>query len=113
MHPLSCPAYTGALEGDKMAVPLPLSAEAQAEARILMLSTNNILKPADGRPVTMPTQDMIIGMYYLTMQNEGVAGEGRSFGSTAEALMAFDRGELSVQARIKLRLDGITPPAGF
>jgi DNA-directed RNA polymerase subunit beta' len=89
-----------------------LSAEAQAEARILMLSTNNILKPADGRPVTMPTQDMIIGTYFLTMQRDGVVGEGRAFGSVAEALMAFDRGELSVQAKIKLRLIDIVPPLG-
>ena len=95
-----------------MAVHLPLSAEAQAEARILMLSTNNILKPADGRPVTMPTQDMIIGTYFLTMQRDGVVGEGRAFGSVAEALMAFDRGELSVQAKIKLRLIDIVPPLG-
>jgi DNA-directed RNA polymerase subunit beta' len=95
-----------------MAVHLPLSAEAQAEARILMLSTNNILKPADGRPVTMPTQDMIIGTYFLTMQRDGAAGEGRAFGSVAEALMAFDRGDLSVQATIKLRLNDIVPPAG-
>jgi DNA-directed RNA polymerase subunit beta' len=93
-------------------VHVPLSAEAQAEARILMLSSNNILKPADGRPVTMPTQDMIIGMYFLTMQRDGAAGEGRAFGSVAEALMAFDRGELSVQAKIKLRLTDIAPPAG-
>ena len=96
-----------------MAVHLPLSAEAQAEARILMLSTNNILKPADGRPVTMPTQDMIIGMYFLTMQRDGALGEGRLFASVAEALMAFDRGELSAQAKIKIRLTDIVPPAGF
>ena len=113
IHPLVCTAFNADFDGDQMAVHLPLSAEAQAEARILMLSTNNILKPADGRPVTMPTQDMIIGMYYLTMQNDGVAGEGRAFGSTAEAVMAFDRGELSVQAKVKLRLDGIVPPEGF
>ncbi len=113
IHPLVCTAFNADFDGDQMAVHLPLSAEAQAEARILMLSTNNILKPADGRPVTMPTQDMIIGMYYLTMQNDGVAGEGRAFGSTSEAVMAFDRGELSVQAKVKLRLDGIVPPEGF
>ena len=113
IHPLVCTAFNADFDGDQMAVHLPLSAEAQAEARILMLSTNNILKPADGRPVTMPTQDMIIGMYYLTMQNDGVAGEGRAFGSTSEAVMAFDRGELSVQAKVKLRLDGLVPPEGF
>ena len=113
IHPLVCTAFNADFDGDQMAVHLPLSAEAQAEARILMLSTNNILKPADGRPVTMPTQDMIIGMYYLTMQNDDTAGEGRSFASVAEALMAFDRGELSPQAKIKLRLTDIVPPAGF
>ena len=112
IHPLVCTAFNADFDGDQMAVHLPLSAEAQAEARILMLSTNNILKPADGRPVTMPTQDMIIGTYFLTMQRDGAAGEGRAFGSVAEALMAFDRGDLSVQATIKLRLNDIVPPAG-
>ena len=112
IHPLVCTAFNADFDGDQMAVHLPLSAEAQAEARILMLSTNNILKPADGRPVTMPTQDMIIGMYYLTMQVDGEAGEGRAFGSVAEALMAFDRRELSPQAKIKLRLTDIVAPAG-
>ncbi len=79
IHPLVCTAFNADFDGDQMAVHLPLSAEAQAEARILMLSTNNILKPADGRPVTMPTQDMIIGMYFLTMQRDGALGEGRLF----------------------------------
>ncbi|HYP43948.1 MAG TPA: DNA-directed RNA polymerase subunit beta' [Propionibacteriaceae bacterium] len=113
IHPLVCTAFNADFDGDQMAVHLPLSAEAQAEARILMLSTNNILKPADGRPVTMPTQDMIIGHYFLTMQTDGALGEGRSFGSVPEALMAFDRGELSVQAKIKLRLSNIVAPEGF
>ncbi|HWJ54474.1 MAG TPA: DNA-directed RNA polymerase subunit beta', partial [Propionibacteriaceae bacterium] len=113
IHPLVCSAFNADFDGDQMAVHLPLSAEAQAEARILMLSTNNILKPADGRPVTMPTQDMIIGHYFLTMQRDGAQGEGRAFGSVAEALMAFDRHELSVQAKIKLRLRDIVPPAGI
>jgi DNA-directed RNA polymerase subunit beta' len=112
IHPLVCTAFNADFDGDQMAVHLPLSAEAQAEARILMLSTNNILKPADGRPVTMPTQDMIIGIYYLTMQRDGEPGEGRAFGSVAEALMAYDRGELSVQSKIRLRLTDIVPPAG-
>ncbi|HEY5822153.1 MAG TPA: DNA-directed RNA polymerase subunit beta' [Propionibacteriaceae bacterium] len=113
IHPLVCTAFNADFDGDQMAVHLPLSAEAQAEARILMLSTNNILKPADGRPVTMPTQDMIIGHYFLTMQVDGAVGEGRVFGSVAEALMAFDRKQLSVQAKIRLRLTDIVPPAGF
>jgi DNA-directed RNA polymerase subunit beta' len=85
-------------------VHVPLSAEAQAEARILMLSSNNILKPADGKPVTMPTQDMVIGLYYLTHQTAGAKGEGRVFSSDAEARMAFDNGELHLQASIKVRL---------
>src|SRR6188472_121078 len=113
IHPLVCTAFNADFDGDQMAVHLPLSAEAQAEARILMLSTNNILKPADGRPVTMPTQDMIIGTYFLTMQRDGAAGEGRAFGSVAEALMAFDRGELSPQATIKLRVRDVVPPLGY
>ena len=113
IHPLVCTAFNADFDGDQMAVHLPLSSEAQAEARILMLSTNNILKPADGRPVTMPTQDMIIGMYFITMQRDGASGEGRVFGSVAEALMAYDRGELSVQAKIRLRLTDIVPPADF
>ncbi|HET6165445.1 MAG TPA: DNA-directed RNA polymerase subunit beta', partial [Marmoricola sp.] len=91
-------------------VHLPLSAEAQAEARILMLSTNNILKPSDGRPVTMPTQDMIIGIYFLTLGRDGEPGEGRGFSSTGEAIMAFDRGEISLQSKVRIRLDNVVPP---
>lgn len=93
-------------------VHLPLSAEAQAEARILMLSTNNILKPADGRPVTLPTQDMIIGHYFLTIEREGLPGEGRAFSSVSEAYMAFDNKELGIGAPCRIRLTGIVPPAG-
>ncbi|GAA4122644.1 DNA-directed RNA polymerase subunit beta' [Nocardioides fonticola] len=106
IHPLVCTAFNADFDGDQMAVHLPLSAEAQAEARILMLSTNNILKPSDGRPVTMPTQDMIVGLFFLTTAREGAPGEGRAFSSQAEAIMAFDRGEISVQTNIKVRLDG-------
>src|SRR5699024_10357631 len=87
-----------------MAVHLPLSAEAQAEARILMLSSNNILKPADGRPVTMPTQDMIIGLYHLTSEVENGKGSGRAFSSVSEARMAFDAGELELGSKVKIRL---------
>ncbi|GAE81257.1 DNA-directed RNA polymerase [Cutibacterium acnes JCM 18920] len=93
-----------------MAVHLPLSPEAQAEARVLMLSTNNILKPADGRPVALPSHEMIIGAYYLTMALDGLKGEGRAFTSLAEAIMAHDLGELEIGAKIKLRLKGIVPP---
>ena len=113
LHPLVCAAFNADFDGDQMAVHLPLSAEAQAEARVLMLSTNNILKPADGRPVTVPSHEMIIGMYWLTMLQEGKAGEGRAFSSLAEAIMAYDRGELHVGSPIKLRLNGIVLPAEY
>ena len=109
IHPLVCSAFNADFDGDQMAVHLPLSAEAQAEARILMLSTNNILKPSDGRPVTMPTQDMIIGLFFLTTDREG-PGEGRVFGSQAEAIMAFDRGEISLQSKVRIRFADIIPP---
>jgi DNA-directed RNA polymerase subunit beta' len=113
IHPLVCTAFNADFDGDQMAVHLPLSAEAQAEARILMLSTNNILKPSDGRPVTMPTQDMIIGLFFLTREVDGeLAGHGRSFGSTAEAIMAFDRGELDLQATVRIRFKDVVPPVG-
>ena len=105
IHPLVCTAFNADFDGDQMAVHVPLSAEAQAEARILMLSRNNILKPADGKPVTMPTQDMVIGLYYLThLQPTACKGEGRVFSSDAEARMAFDNGELHLQAPVKIRL---------
>ena len=107
LHPLVCGAFNADFDGDQMAVHLPLSAEAQAEARILMLSSNNILKPSDGRPVTMPTQDMIIGLYHLTSHLEGAVGEGRAFSSVAEAIMAFDSGELHLGALAKIRMDDL------
>ncbi len=113
IHPLVCTAFNADFDGDQMAVHLPLSAEAQAEARILMLSANNILKPADGKPVTMPTQDMVIGLYALTRETAGTTGEGRAFASPSEAIMAYDHGELHLQAPIKMRLSGVTPPRGF
>ncbi|WP_346731351.1 DNA-directed RNA polymerase subunit beta' [Aeromicrobium duanguangcaii] len=106
IHPLVCSAFNADFDGDQMAVHLPLSAEAQAEARVLMLSTNNILKPSDGRPVTMPTQDMIIGLYFLTLDRDGHVGEGRAFSSTSEATMAFERGEITLQSKVKIRIDG-------
>ena len=99
IHPLVCTAFNADFDGDQMAVHVPLSAEAQAEARILMLSSNNILKPADGRPVTMPTQDMIIGLYHLTSEVEDGKGAGRVFSTPSEARMAFDAGEVDCSAR--------------
>ncbi|MFD6177917.1 MULTISPECIES: DNA-directed RNA polymerase subunit beta' [unclassified Isoptericola] len=114
LHPLVCAAFNADFDGDQMAVHLPLSAEAQAEARILMLSSNNILKPSDGRPVTMPSQDMIIGLHHLTSDRPGATGEGRVFSSQAEAIMALDRGELDLNATIKLRMSDLVPPtSGF
>ena len=116
IHPLVCTAFNADFDGDQMAVHLPLSAEAQAEARILMLSSNNILKPADGRPVTMPTQDMVLGLFFLTTDGEmrDLKGEGRSFASVAEAIMAFDAGELSLQSKIDVRFPvGTIPPRGW
>jgi DNA-directed RNA polymerase subunit beta' len=110
IHPLVCGAFNADFDGDQMAVHLPLSAEAQAEARVLMLSTNNILKPSDGRPVTMPSQDMIIGLFWLTTDREGEPGEGRVFSSPAEAIMAYDRGQISLQSKVRVRLDDIVPP---
>ncbi|SDB98499.1 DNA-directed RNA polymerase subunit beta' [Raineyella antarctica] len=112
LHPLVCTAFNADFDGDQMAVHLPLSAEAQAEARILMLSTNNILKPADGRPVTLPTQDMIIGMYFLTQEREGLPGEGRVFRDPAEARMAFDLGEIRLGSSVTIRMKDIVPPEG-
>ena len=113
IHPLVCTAFNADFDGDQMAVHLPLSAEAQAEARILMLSTNNILKPADGKPVTMPTQDMIIGLYCLTRETADAPGSGRAFSTLSEALMAYDNTELDLQASIQVRLENVTPPHGY
>ena len=111
LHPLVCAAFNADFDGDQMAVHLPLSVEAQAEARILMLASNNILKPSDGRPVTLPSQDMIIGLHHLTTIKPGATGEGRVFSSVAEAIMAKDAGALDLNAVVTLRLTGIVPPA--
>ncbi|MCW2898765.1 MAG: DNA-directed polymerase, beta subunit, partial [Streptosporangiaceae bacterium] len=113
IHPLVCTAFNADFDGDQMAVHLPLSAEAQAEARILMLSTNNILKPSDGKPVTMPTQDMVIGLYWLTSDKDDAKGVGRAFTSISEAIMAYDRGELDLQAQVQIRLRDVPPPRGW
>ncbi|MGO4452847.1 DNA-directed RNA polymerase subunit beta' [Arthrobacter sp. RAF14] len=113
LHPLVCAAFNADFDGDQMAVHLPLSPEAQAEARILMLSSNNILKPSDGRPVTLPSQDMIIGLYHLTTKRVGSAGEGRIFSSVSEAIMAFDARELHLNSKVKIRLDNFVPYEGW
>ncbi|MEW6663233.1 MAG: DNA-directed RNA polymerase subunit beta' [Bacillota bacterium] len=106
IHPLVCTAYNADFDGDQMAVHVPLAAEAQAEARILMLSAHNILNPKDGRPVATPTQDMVLGCYYLTVMKEGAKGEGKTFASYDEAKMAYETGVVSLQAKVKVRLDG-------
>ncbi|HAN95105.1 DNA-directed RNA polymerase subunit beta' [Candidatus Darwinibacter acetoxidans] len=106
LHPLVCSAYNADFDGDQMAVHVPLSAEAQAEARLLMLSTNNILVPSSGRPIVTPNQDMVIGLYYLTSVKEGAKGEGRYFGSMEEVLHAYNAGSIELHAKIILRLDG-------
>ncbi len=112
IHPLVCTAFNADFDGDQMAVHLPLSAEAQAEARILMLSTNNILSPANGKPITTPTQDMVLGIFHLTGLRDDDPGAGRLFVSVGEALMAFDAGNLSLRAPIRIRLTEVVPPAG-
>ena len=106
LHPLVCSAFNADFDGDQMAVHLPLSPEAQAEARILMLSSNNILKPSDGRPVAVPSQDMIIGLYHLTTPRDGQKNEGHAFSSVSEALMAMDRHEIELYTKVKIHLDG-------
>ena len=104
LHPLACTAYNADFDGDQMSVHVPLSVEAQAEARFLMLAANNLLKPADGKPVTVPTQDMVLGSYYLTLEKEGEKGEGKVFRDVNEAMMAYQAGVVSLQAKIKVRV---------
>ena len=104
LHPLVCTAFNADFDGDQMAVHVPLSAEAQAEARLLMLAANNLLKPSDGKPVAVPTQDMILGSYYLTMVKEGEPGEGKVFRDIDEATMAYDEGDITLHAKIKIRM---------
>ena len=104
LHPLVCTAYNADFDGDQMAVHVPLSVEAQAEARFLMLAAGNIMKPSDGKPVCVPTQDMVLGSYYLTMDKEGAKGEGSVFSSIDEAIMAYNVGEIAVHAAIKVRM---------
>jgi DNA-directed RNA polymerase subunit beta' len=118
LHPLVCAAFNADFDGDQMAVHLPLSVEAQAEARILMLASNNILKPSDGRPVTLPTQDMIIGLHHLTTLKDGATGEGRAFSSIAEAILALDQHTLDLNAKVRIRLENVhfadgEAPEGF
>ena len=103
LHPLVCTAYNADFDGDQMAVHVPLSVEAQAECRFLLLSPNNLLKPSDGGPVTVPSQDMILGMYYLTLEKEGEMGEGKAFKDEKEAILAYDNHVITLHAKIKVR----------
>ncbi|QCR20112.1 DNA-directed RNA polymerase subunit beta' [Agrococcus sp. SGAir0287] len=107
LHPLVCSAFNADFDGDQMAVHLPLSVEAQAEARVLMLASNNILKPSDGRPVTLPTHEIVSGLHHLTTVKPGATGEGRAFASVAEAIMAMDQGTLDLGALVKIRMEGL------
>lgn len=106
LHPLVCPAYNADFDGDQMAVHLPLSVEAQAESRLLMLATTNILNPSDGAPITIPTQDMVLGVFYLTTIKEDRKGAGKIFANADEAIKAYDTDRVHIQAPVKVRLNG-------
>jgi DNA-directed RNA polymerase subunit beta' len=113
LHPLVCTAFNADFDGDQMAVHLPLSVEAQAECRFLLLSPNNLLKPSDGAPVAVPSQDMVLGIYYLTLQKPGDLGEGHCFKSVNEAILAYENGAVTLHARIKVRRTGINSQGVF
>ena len=105
LHPLVCTAFNADFDGDQMAVHVPLSLEAQLEARVLMMSTNNILSPSSGKPIIVPSQDIILGLYYLSMISESALGEGMIFSSSSEALMALDNNQVDLQAKVKIRVN--------
>ena len=104
LHPLVCTAFNADFDGDQMAVHLPLSVEAQAECRFMLLSPNNLLKPSDGGPVAVPSQDMVLGIYYLTQERPGSIGEGKYFKNINEAILAYENKILTFQTRIKVRM---------
>ncbi len=107
LHPLVCTAFNADFDGDQMAVHLPLSVEAQAECRFLLLSPNNLLKPSDGAPVAVPSQDMVLGIYYLTLNKEGDKGEGKCFKSENEAILAYENKEITLHSKIRVRYQGV------
>ena len=109
LHPLVCTAYNADFDGDQMAVHLPLSVEAQAECRFLLLSPNNLLKPSDGGPVAVPSQDMVLGIYYLTQERPGAKGEGKAFKSVNEALLAYENQAITLHSKIKVRVNKTMP----
>ncbi|MBD7907536.1 DNA-directed RNA polymerase subunit beta' [Sporosarcina gallistercoris] len=110
LHPLVCTAYNADFDGDQMAVHVPLSAEAQAEARLLMLAAQNILNPKDGKPVVTPSQDMVLGNYYLTLERSGVVGEGKTFSNVNEALIAYQNGHVHLHSRIAIAASSLKNP---
>ncbi len=112
LHPLVCSAFNADFDGDQMAVHVPLSLEAQLEARVLMMSTNNVLSPANGAPIIVPSQDMILGLYYISMMREGMKGEGMAFSSVDEVIHALDAGVVHMHAKIQARLTQIDPETG-
>ena len=107
LHPLVCTAFNADFDGDQMAVHVPLSLEAQLEARVLMMSTNNILSPANGKPIIVPSQDIVLGLYYLTLEREGQKGEGMAFSSIGELEQALDTGAVGLHAKVQVRIDGV------
>src|SRR5699024_4233317 len=107
LHHLACTAYTADFDGDQVAVHVPLSAEAQAEARILMLEAQNILNPKDGKPVVTPSQDMVLGNYYLTLEREGAIGEGSVFKDASEALLAYQNGYVHLHSRVAVQASSL------
>ena len=109
LHPLVCTAFNADFDGDQMAVHLPLSVEAQAECRFLLLSPNNLLKPSDGGPVAVPSQDMVLGIYYLTQERPGAAGEGKIFKSVNEAILAYENQAITLHSKIKVRVTKTMP----
>ena len=109
LHPLVCTAFNADFDGDQMAVHLPLSVEAQAECRFLLLSPNNLLKPSDGGPVAVPSQDMVLGIYYLTQERPGALGEGKAFKSINEAILAYENGVVTLHSKIKVRVTKTLP----
>ncbi len=104
LHPLVCTAFNADFDGDQMAVHVPLTIEAQVETRVLMMSTNNILSPASGEPIIVPSQDVVLGLYYLTREKINAQGEGKIFGSTQEVQNFYEAGHLDIHAKIKVRI---------
>jgi DNA-directed RNA polymerase subunit beta' len=104
LHPLVCTAFNADFDGDQMAVHVPLSLEAQMECRTLMLASNNVLSPANGEPIIVPSQDIVLGLYYMTREKEGALGEGSMFGNVSEALRAYESGHVDLQAKVVVRI---------